>query len=88
MGRLDEAAALEEQISPAFELVLGAQHPDTLRCRANTLLTLHEQGVQGASADRQRVIEKLATLLASEHPDIGALIGGGRLLRVIDLQPF
>ncbi|MGH3159643.1 MAG: FxSxx-COOH system tetratricopeptide repeat protein [Streptosporangiaceae bacterium] len=87
MGRRSDAANLEEQISPEFEGVLGPQHPDALRCRANTLLTLHELGTSGASTDRQRVIEKLATLLGPEHPDIGALIGGGRLLRVIDLQP-
>lgn len=88
MGRLPDAAELEQQVSPQFEEILGPQHPDTLRCRANTLLTLHEQGTSGASSDRQQVIEKLATLLGSEHPDIGALFGGGRLLRVIDPQPF
>ncbi|HEX4062657.1 MAG TPA: FxSxx-COOH system tetratricopeptide repeat protein [Streptosporangiaceae bacterium] len=88
VGRHADAAKLEAEIYPKFERVLGAQHPDTLRCRANTLLTLHEQGTSGASADRQQVIEKLATLLGSEHPDIAALISGGRLLRVIDPQPF
>ena len=41
------------------ERVLGPQHPDTLRCRANLLLTRHALGVEGAAAKRQAVIEDL-----------------------------
>ena len=87
-GQTVAAAELEERIAPEFDQVLGSQHPDTLRFRANMLLTLHEQGVEGALMDRQRVIEKLSVMVGPEHPDIAALAGGARLLRVIDPQPF
>jgi hypothetical protein len=52
------------------------------------LLTRNEQAVEGAAAERQAIIDQLTELLGPEHPDIGTLISGGRLLRVIDPQPF
>ncbi len=87
-GSLDEAAELEERTAAALERVLGSQHPDTLRCRANLLLTQHEQGVGAAAAERQEVIGRLSALLGAEHPDIASLAAGRRSLRVIDPQPF
>jgi len=87
-GTLAEARALETRTAVALESVLGSQHPDTLRCQANMLLTRQEQVPAEDPAERQSVIEKLTAVLGSEHPDIGTLRRGGRLLRVIDPQPF
>jgi tetratricopeptide (TPR) repeat protein len=79
---------LEEQTAADLALVLGPRHPDTLRCQANLLLTRHELGVAGASAEREVIIRELTALLGTGHPDIGTLMAGGRLLRVIDPLPF
>jgi tetratricopeptide (TPR) repeat protein len=87
-GNLADAGALEKQTADELALALGQRHPDTLRCRANMLLTLHEQAVEGAAAERQVIVEELTGLLGAEHPDIHTLVSGGRLLRVIDPQPF
>ena len=87
-GNLADAGALEKQSAGELALALGQRHPDTLRCRANMLLTLNEQAVDGAAAERQVIIEELTGLLGAEHPDIHTLVSGGRLLRVIDPQPF
>jgi hypothetical protein len=87
-SHLADAGLLEELVAAERERVLGPQHADTLRCRANLLLTRHEQGVEGATTVRQAVIEELTALLGPEHPDIGTIISGGRLLCAIDPQPF
>jgi MinD-like ATPase involved in chromosome partitioning or flagellar assembly len=87
-GHLDEAGLLERLISTERERVLGPQHPDTLRSRANLLLTRRGQGVEGASEERQAVIEELAEMLGPEHPDVSTVISGGRLLCTVDPQPF
>ena len=50
--------------------VLGPQHPDTLRGRANLLLTLRQRGINGPAAERQQVIAELAELLGDGHPDV------------------
>jgi MinD-like ATPase involved in chromosome partitioning or flagellar assembly len=88
LGRTADAEQVEARIAAEFDRVLGPQHPDTLRCLANMLLTLHERGMDGALAERQQIIEMLVTLVGPDHPDVGALTGGTRLLRVIDPQPF
>jgi hypothetical protein len=87
-GEFTEAGELEELVMTGRAQVLGPQHPDTLRCRANLLLTRHTQGVEGASGERQAVIEELATMLGGEHPDVTTAVSGGRLLCTIDPQPF
>jgi hypothetical protein len=87
-GHLAEAAKLEELVTDERERVLGPQHPDTLRSRANLLLTQHELGVDGTSGKRQAVIEDLAVLIGSEHPDVTTALGGSRMLCAIDPLPF
>jgi MinD-like ATPase involved in chromosome partitioning or flagellar assembly len=87
-GSLADAEAMEEQAAAELARTLGHRHPDTLRCRANMLLTRQEQGVESASAERRAIVEQLTEMLGPEHPDIDTLISGGRLLRVIDPQPF
>jgi MinD-like ATPase involved in chromosome partitioning or flagellar assembly len=83
-----KAEELEAMVVAEREQALGPQHPDTLRCRANLLLTLHAQGVDGASAKRQEVLGDLATLIGSEHPDVTTALKGDRLLCAIDPLPF
>jgi tetratricopeptide (TPR) repeat protein len=87
-GNLADAEELEEQTAAKLARILGPRHPDALRCRANMLLTRHELALEGASAERQTIIDQLTELLGPEHPDVGMLINGHRLLRVIDPQPF
>jgi len=85
---LDEAVELEELVRDKRERILGPQHPDTLRCRANLLLTQHELGIEGTSAKRQAVIEDLGALIGSAHPDVTTTLAGNRLLCAIDPLPF
>jgi Tetratricopeptide repeat/CobQ/CobB/MinD/ParA nucleotide binding domain/NB-ARC domain len=87
-GSFADAGAMEERAAGDLSRALGPLHPDTLRCRANMLLTWQEQDVAGAAEQRQAIIDQLTELLGPEHPDVGTLISGGRLLRVIDPQPF
>jgi len=69
--------------------VLRADHPDTLRCRANLLLTEHELKVDAAAGKRQEVLAALGGLIGSQHPDVTtALSSKGRLLCTIDPPPF
>lgn len=88
LGEPAEAARLEELVETSRVEVLGAHHPDTLRCRVNLLLTQAELEVPGASADRARAVAELAALLGPDHPDARAAVGQERLLCVIDPQPF
>ena len=87
-GDLVRAAELEAQVIGERTRILGAQHPDTLRSRANHLLTQHDLGQQAASAERRAVIAELASVLGNQHPNISILMNGRRLLSVIDPQPF
>jgi len=86
-GRLAEAADLEQLVVSERERVLGSQHPDTLRCQANLLLTRQALGADG-SRERQAVIAELASMVGSGHPDVTAAEEGERLLCMIDPQPF
>jgi hypothetical protein len=63
-------------------------HPDTLRCRANLLLTEQELGVEGAAGKRQEVLAALGALIGPEHPDVTTALSRGRLLCVIDPPPY
>lgn len=87
-GRLAEAAKLEETVTNQRERVLGPQHPDTLRCRVNLLLTQQEQQVEGAAEERQAAINELSGLIGAGHPDVGLAAAGDRILCAIDPQPF
>jgi tetratricopeptide (TPR) repeat protein len=88
VGDLDEAERIEERTVATMELVLGPEHPDTLRCRANLLLTRLQQGDSAARSERDRVIDRLATLIGMDHPTVKTLRGGRRLMRALDPQPF
>lgn len=73
---------------PGSEQMVRADHPDTLRCRANLLLTEYELGVEGATGKRQEVLAALGALIGDEHPDVTIALGGGRLLCAIDPLPY
>ena len=66
-GHLARARDLEEQVVIGRERVLREDHPDTLRCRANLLLTEQELGVEGAAGRRQEVLAALGALIGPEH---------------------
>ena len=68
--------------------MLGPQHPDTLRGRANLLLTLRQRGINGPAAERQQVIAELAELLGDGHPDVAEASVNHRLFGVINPLPF
>ena len=72
----------------SMDRALGKEHPDTLRCRANLLLTLIQQGDQAAEPERDRVVERLARILGTDHHSVATLRGGRRLMRALDPQPF
>jgi hypothetical protein len=88
MESLHAAVELEAKVAADRERILGSQHPDTLRSRANLLLTRHSLGMSDATAERQAVLDGLATLIGPEHPDVTAAMRGSRLLCAIDPQPF
>lgn len=83
---LHEAEKTEERVVRALSRTLGDDHPDTLCCHANLLLTRGQQG-QDTTAERNRVIDRLAMLLGEAHPTIVTLRAGRRVLRVLDPQP-
>ncbi len=86
-GDLDEAEKVELRVMHALSRTLGDDHPDTLRCRANLLLTRKQRG-QDTTAERDRVIDRLTTLLGTGHPTIATLREERRVLRALDPQPF
>jgi tetratricopeptide (TPR) repeat protein len=87
-GQLAMAREIEEQIVAGRERVLREEHPDTLRCRANLLLTEHELGIEGAVGKRQDVLAALGDLIGPGHPDVTTALNMGRLLCVIDPPPY
>jgi hypothetical protein len=87
-GHLFEARELEEQVVVGRERALRDDHPDTLRCRANLLLTEQELGVEGAAGKRQEVLSALGALIGTEHPDVTTALRRGRLLCAIDPLPY
>lgn len=86
-GNLEQAEKMESKTFQVFATTLGPSHPDTLRCQANLLLTRRQRG-EDTAAMREMVITQLADLLGTDHPNIGTLRGGRRLMRALDPQPF
>jgi hypothetical protein len=62
-------------------------HPDTLRARANLLLTRRELGDE-ITEELGRTIGQLELQLGREHPTVATLRKNRRLLRALDPQPF
>lgn len=87
-GELEQAEKVESMVVDRLTATRGPAHPDTMRARANLLLTRKQLGAQGAAAERIQVIEELGVLLGPDHPHVRTLREEGRLLDVLDLQPF
>jgi MinD-like ATPase involved in chromosome partitioning or flagellar assembly len=86
-GNLDKAAEVETETVAVLTETLGQSHPDTLRCKANLLLTQRQNG-RNSTAELKSVIEQLEELIGSDHPSTETLCAGRRLLRALDPQPF
>ncbi len=87
-GELGQAEKVESVVVDRMTVTCGPRHPDTLRSRAGLLLTRHRLGAKGAAAERDEVIDELSALLGPDHPHVRTLRGEGRLLHVLDPQPF
>jgi hypothetical protein len=85
---LARAEEVESRTVRSLARALGATHPDTLRCRANLLLTRQQRGDNAAKGERDAVISQLAELIGEDHPNIATLRGDRRLMRALDPQPF
>ncbi len=86
-GNLEAAERMEAKTLQALAITLGQNHPDTLRCHANMLLTRQQRG-EDHTGQREMVIDQLANLIGLDHPNVGTLRGGRRLMRALDPQPF
>jgi tetratricopeptide (TPR) repeat protein len=86
-GELDRAARLETRVAAALSRVLDEHHPDTLRCRANLLLTRKQLGHE-TGGERDRVIALLVERLGQDHPTLEPVLAGRRVLRALDPLPF
>lgn len=84
---LNKAEKAESRVAAIMSQTLGDAHPDTLRCYANLMLTRKQLG-QDTTAERDRVIAELASLLGSDHPTIATLHQHRRVLRALDPQPY
>jgi tetratricopeptide (TPR) repeat protein len=88
VGRLEEAAAVEELVLAERTRVLGPQHPDTVRSHANLLLTLRQRGITDPAAERQHVIAELIEQLGAGHPDVAEASVNHRLFCGVNPLPF
>jgi tetratricopeptide (TPR) repeat protein len=86
--QLEEAERVEERTTETSTRALGPGHPDTLRCRANLLLTRQQRGDTTAAEERAATVGQLALLLGENHPSVKTLRGERRLMRSLDPQPF
>jgi tetratricopeptide (TPR) repeat protein len=87
-GELREAERVELAGVERAVVTLGRDHPDTLRSRANLLLTRKHLGNAEAAAERDSTIAQLSSLLGADHPHIGMLRREDRLMHTLDPQPF
>ena len=69
-GRIEDAAAIYEQLLPIRERVQGAEHPSTLSTRNNLALAYQDAG---RAADAIAIFEQLLPIIervqGAEHPD-------------------
>ena len=86
MGSLEPAEALARETASRLSEVLTADHPDTLVCRANLAVTLHDAG-RDAEAEELRVmiLGDFSRVLGAGHPDATQLRKWQRINR--DLEP-
>jgi hypothetical protein len=87
-GELEDAEKVESVVVDRLTGSRGAGHPDTLRCRANLLITRKQLGAKGVERELDEVIGELSALLGPDHPHVSTLRREGRLLHVLHPQPF
>jgi hypothetical protein len=69
-GQYARARAIEEQVVEARTGVLGEEHPDTLRAKANLASALGGMGeLKQARVMEEQVLEGRVRALGEEHPD-------------------
>jgi MinD-like ATPase involved in chromosome partitioning or flagellar assembly/tetratricopeptide (TPR) repeat protein len=86
-GDLGRAEQLYGRTVEALARLLGPSHPDTLRCRADLLLTQEQIGGH-KDARSSATIDQLAALIGEGHPTIRTLRSGRKLMRALDPLPF
>lgn len=86
-GDFEKAADGEARTAATLARTLGTSHPDTLRCRANLLLTRRDLG-DDTTAEFARLITQLEAKLGADHMTLATLRKNRRLLRALDPQPF
>ena len=86
-GDLADAEHAEAEAAAGLAAALGDQHPDTLRCRANLLLTRQQRGQASAGPERTQAVGRLADLIGQNHPDVVILRREQRLMPELDPEP-
>jgi CO dehydrogenase nickel-insertion accessory protein CooC1/tetratricopeptide (TPR) repeat protein len=87
-GQLDQADETESRVMDRLTRVLGRDHPDTLRSRANLLITRKALGDVDAADELKRTIGDIAKVLGPDHPHVKELTAGRQLMHTLDQQPF
>jgi tetratricopeptide repeat protein len=86
LGELTSAMSLQRETTARLANTLGTDHPDTLACRANLVVTLHQAGRESeAEEDRALVLEQFNRVLGPGHPDAAQLRSWQWINR--DLEP-
>ncbi|HUD35540.1 MAG TPA: FxSxx-COOH system tetratricopeptide repeat protein [Streptosporangiaceae bacterium] len=87
-GELAQAEEIEALVADAMSRTLGRNHPDTLRSRANLLITRQALNVPDAAEELRRTVSDVARVLGADHPHVKELSAGHRLMHTLDPQPF
>ena len=81
--------ALERETISRLEQVLGPDHPDTLICRANLVVTMRGAGRDKEAKDaKAKILSDFSQVLGTGHPDAVQLREGQRINRDLEPQPF
>jgi hypothetical protein len=86
----DLAAALQpiDQTATQLGIVLGADHPDTLRCEGNLAILSGRLGLAGSDTMMNRALQRLVARLGTSHPAAEAMREGKFLHRIVEPHPF
>jgi tetratricopeptide (TPR) repeat protein len=86
----DYEAALASLNQTATELadVLGADHPDTIGCEANTALLSEQLRMPGFEALLENALERLVLRLGRNHPSVDTLRQGRLIHWIVEPHPF
>lgn len=64
--------------------MIGAEHPDTLRCLGDLSLVSRRAGGEAPAEDVGAVADRLAEVIGPEHPTVQTLRERRFVVRVID----